>query len=435
MVIVAKENTTRPYKNTLQDGNAKNTMNSKERHEARYQRRKAAREAKRREKLKLYDDFDRISSVPSLLHANWESRKGVLFKASVARYNMNFYKNAVKQSKALKSGKDVRQGNYSFTIIERGKTRRIHSLHYYERVIRRSACTNSLVPVLSHNLIYDNGASLKGKGVDFAADRCETHLHRFFRETGSNDGYILIIDFKGYFDNILHEPLKEQINRAFSDKKIVSLSCSFVDASNFGKAPERHGIGLYIGPEDSQIYAVSYPNRIDHKIKDEMRIQFYGRYMDDSYIICKDKKKLQEIRDILFTEYAKMGIKPNTKKTQIIKLSKGFSFLKTRYFLTDTGKVIRKADHKAIVRERRKLKKQYGLYKTGVMTLQQVEQSYMSWRGSMLRRDAHKAIESMDCLYMILFQSQPWKNKKKKRGFQTWETMSAVNRSQQKLPA
>lgn len=391
-------------------------LNSQERHEARYQRRKAAREEKRRSKLKEYDDFDRLSSIPSLLHANWDARKGVMFKASVARYNMNYYRNAVRQSRDLRDGKDICRPFYAFDICERGKLRHIHSLHYPERVIRRSACINTLVPVLSNGLIYDNGASLKGKGVSFSEKRCETHLHEFFRETGGNNGYVLIIDFKGYFDHILHDKLKEIISCSFYDTRIVRLCHRFINATNADKSPENKGRGLYIGPEDSQIYAVAYPNRIDHIIKDELRQKYYARYMDDSYIIHKDKAALQKIRDRLFVEYAKYGIIPNPKKTQIVKLSQGFTYLKTRYYLTETGKVVRKADHSSIVRERKKLKKMHRLYTENTLTLEQVTQSYMSWRGSIIRRDAYHSIEHMDTLFYELYGCKPWRNTRKKRG-------------------
>lgn len=390
-------------------------MNSEERHQARYERRKAAREAARREKLAKYDDFARVADVNSLIRANFDSRRGVMWKASVARYNMHFYKNAVKAHYDLLAGKDIHSGYYAFGIIERGKKRNIHSLHYSERVIRRSACVNALVPILSYNLIYDNGASLKGKGITFAADRCETHLHEYFRKTGNNDGYILIIDFKKYFDNIQHGPLFEIIDKYITDPQLNALTKSFISSADRQKAPEEQGKGLYIGPEDSQIYAVAYPNRIDHLIKDQWQIPFYNRYMDDSYIIMESKEGLLKLRDALFAEYRKLGIIPNEKKTQVIKLSRGFTFLKTKYFLTESGKVIRKADHASIVRERRKLKKLKRFYDTGEMTILQIEQSYMSWRGYILQKDAYKSVQSMDELFYSLFGTKPWKNKKKSR--------------------
>lgn len=390
-------------------------MNSAERHEARYQRRKAAREAKRRKKLDKYNDFNRVASIPALIRANFDSRRGVLWKASVARYNAHFLKYAVLQSRDLYSGKDICTGFFVFWIVERGKKRHVHSLHYAERVIRRSACINALVPILSSNLIYDNGASLKGKGVSFSLMRCAVHLHRYFRETGSNEGYILIIDFKGYFDHILHEPLMEIIDKYVYDPQLNALTKRFISAANRDKPESEKGMGLYIGPEDSQIYAVSYPNKIDHQIKDGWGLKYFNRYNDDSYIILQDKDKLLEYKRQLFMMYDALGIIPNQKKTQIVKISRGFTYLKTKFFLTETGKVIMKPDHNSIVRERRKLKKFKRFYDNGDMTLQQISQSYMSWRGSILKKDAYESVRHMDGLFFSLFGTMPWKDKKKGR--------------------
>ena len=389
-------------------------MTSAERHEARYQRRKAAREAKRREKLDYYDSFERVIKPTALLRANWDSRKGVTFKASVARFNAHAYHNSFLLSHDLRAGRKIHEGFYAFTVIERGKERQIHSLHYRERVVRRSVCINALVPILSSNLIYDNGASLKGKGVSFSADRCETHLHRFFRETGSNVGWVIVIDFKGYFDNILHQPLYEIFDRYIHDQNLNRLCRQFVSATDAERPKEKHGKGLFIGPEDSQIYAVAYPNSIDHRIKDSWQIKYYGRYMDDSYIIVRTKAEAQTILKNLLIEYAKLGIIVSPKKTQIVKLEKGFKFLKTRYFLTSTGRVIRKPDRDGITRERRKLKKQYKLCLSGEMTDQQVIRSYMSWRGAILQRDSYRTVRSMDALFYRLFGLKPWRKNKNK---------------------
>lgn len=53
-------------------------MNSEERHQARYERRKAQRERVRREKLAEFDNFERIADVNSLIRANFDSRRGVM---------------------------------------------------------------------------------------------------------------------------------------------------------------------------------------------------------------------------------------------------------------------------------------------------------------------------------------------------------------------
>ena len=62
-------------------------------------------------------------------------------------------------------------------------------------------------------LIYDNSASIKGKGIDFARKRLLVHLRKYYHQHGSNDGYILLIDFSKYYDNIQHEKLIEQFEK------------------------------------------------------------------------------------------------------------------------------------------------------------------------------------------------------------------------------
>jgi hypothetical protein len=57
--------------------------------EARYQRRKAAREAKRNDRLKHYDDFNRIIDTDNLCASFNRSKCGVSWKKSVQWYGAN----------------------------------------------------------------------------------------------------------------------------------------------------------------------------------------------------------------------------------------------------------------------------------------------------------------------------------------------------------
>jgi len=387
-------------------------MTSADRHEIRYQRRKSNRLKKKLEYNCKYDDIEVAASTENLIHAHWDSKKGVMWKASPARYDKNYLRNASKLSKELLNGRYRCSGFFSFRIVERGKPREIHSLHYSERVVRRSVCINSLVPILSHNLIHDNGASLKDKGISFANKRCEKHLHSYFRKYKDNEGYVLVIDFKGYFGNIRHDKLIENLSNMISDDRLLELCKKFIRASAGDKEDEDKG--LYIGPEDSQIFAVSYPNKIDHLIKDCWGIKYYARYNDDSYIIHRSKEELKEIKNKLFDVYTEYGIIPNPKKTQIIKLSKGFTFLKTKYYLTKNGKLVRKPCKDSIVRQRRKLKKFNEFMKLGQMNIKQIEQSYMSWRGYIEYKDSRRTVYNMDKLYFSLFGQKPWLNKRKR---------------------
>lgn len=164
---------------------------------------------------------------------------------------------------------------------------------------------------------------------------------------------------------------------------------------------EHKGLGL--GSEDNQTIAVSYPNKLDHYIKEVLQIHEYARYMDDGYLIHESKEYLeyclQEIRRIC----AELKIELNEKKTRIVKLSHGFTFLKTQIYLTDTGKILRKPCRKAVVRQRRKLVRQYRKFLAGELSFEDIRCSYASWRGCMEKKQARRTIHSMNRLFDRLF--------------------------------
>lgn len=373
-------------------------MNSQERKEARYQRRKAKREARRLEIVKQYN-FERVINPDKLYRAMKEARRGVYWKASVQRYNMNFLRNILQASKDLQVGKDLRKGFYEFDIIERGKHRHIRSVHFSERVIQRSLCSNALIPHLTRGLIHDNGASIAKKGIHFALDRLKLHLTKHFKEHGT-EGYLLLVDFKGYFDNIQHEPIRAMYEKAFSeDGRLIDLSMLFIDA--FGE------LGLGLGSETSQINAIAYSSSNDHHVKEVIRCPYYGRYMDDSYFICESKEQARYILDVMITKYAEKGIIISPKKTRIVKLSRGFAFLKTYFLLEPTGRIVVRPSRESAARQRRKIKKFKKFLDAGQMSLGEIRSSYMSWRGYISHTDSQRTVHNMDCLYKRLFSMSP----------------------------
>ena len=62
--------------------------------------------------------------------------------------------------------------------------------------------------------------------------------------------------------------------------------------------------------------------------------------MDDRYILCRTKEHARECLNDMIIQSKKLGIVINEKKTQIVPIKRGFTFLKIRYVLTSTGKVV-----------------------------------------------------------------------------------------------
>lgn len=375
-------------------------MNSAERREKRYQRRKAGREQKKREFNAQYDDFDKCLDLTEIYNAFNECRKGVSWKRSTKSYAINHLKYA------WQTYEDVHNDNYKFkgfkefSIVERGKKREIKALHISDRVVQRCLC-NSFIPVLSHNLIYDNGASLKGKGISFSLKRFKHKLEKHYRRYGT-EGYALVIDASSYFDNIRHDKLLEMLNANFQDKRLIKLANVFLLAEDKIKGREK-GIGLGLGSQLNQIYAVSYQNKIDHFAEQSPLIETCIRYMDDSVLIADSKSKLRAWLDLAKPLYKELGVKLNAKKTQIIRLTKGVKFLKTMHYLKPNGEIVRTPWKRSVKIMRQKLKKFRKMYDNGELTLKAIEQSYNSWLGHISQFDAYRTIQNMQSLYNRLF--------------------------------
>lgn len=166
---------------------------------------------------------------------------------------------------------------------------------------------------------------------------------------------------------------------------------------------ENKGVGICLGSQISQVMALSVPNKVDHLVKDKWSVSGYERYMDDGVLIHKSKEFLQEVLADIIEMAKSLGLKLNLKKTRIVKAAKGFTFLKVKYFVSNSGKIIRKLVRTGIVRMRRKLKKFKGLVDTGKMSLEDVYASMQSWLEHARIAKSYQTRKRMLKLYDKLF--------------------------------
>lgn len=372
-------------------------MNSAERRASRYARRQENRRKKRDTANAAFDDYSLITDADNLIRAFHKAKLGVSWKESVQRFEASLFRNIAELRRKLISGESVQSGFVEFTLRERGKVRHIKSVHISERIVQKVLSDEVLAPVLSKPLIHDNGASIKGKGVHFALRRLICHLSRYYRREKTNDGYALLIDFKKFFDNIDHEILFNLIERRVYDVRVRDLVRRFVEVFGDGKS-------LGLGSQISQISAIYYPDPLDHFIKEKLHVKYYGRYMDDLYLIHADKSFLQYCFYEIKTVCTALKITINEKKSRIIKLSDGVPFLKGKYVLLENGKILRFPQKDSAKRMRRKLQKFKKLLNENKMSFADIYASFQSWRGTYKKRfnDCY-CISRMDALYNKLF--------------------------------
>ena len=368
-------------------------MTSEERRDARYRRRKAARAAKRAAVNARHDSFNQTFTYRNLYQAYRKCRRNVAWKASVQKYIDRAPLEVYRTYRRVQEGRYRSPGFYEFDLYEREKHRHIRSTVIGERVVQRYLCDNALVPVLSRTLIHDNGATMLKKGYDFAMRRYEQHLHEHYRKHGT-DGWVLMFDFSAFFDNVSHEVLSGILRKNFTDERIIGLTEHLI--SMFGDA------GLGLGSQISQVLALVSANRLDHVVKEELRVRHYGRYMDDAYLIHRDRAFLERCLARIRSVCGELGIRLSEKKTRLMRITRT-TWLKARFYLTDTGKVVKKIYRRSVTRQRQKLKKMRRLLDDGKITIEDVARNMESWDGYARRFDAWHTRQSMRALYLNLY--------------------------------
>lgn len=350
--------------------------------------------------------YEKLFDLNILHEAFLKSKKGVSWKTSIQKYELNELQNLKHLRDSLINNTYRQDPFFEFDIMERGKERHIKSLKVKDRVLQRALCDNILLPIVIKKIIYDNGASVKGKGIKFTRKRVQAHLEKFYRKNGKN-GYILQMDFSKFFDNINHAKAVEMFERIIDDDQVINLINYLM--KTFGEK------GVGIGAQISQLIGIYYPTVIDKYCKIVRGCKFYGRYMDDIYVIHKDKafliNLLNEIKDIC----SNFGILINKKKTQIKKLSQGFGFLKVRYFYGTNGKIIKRPFNDNFVRERRKLKKFKILLNENKITKSEIVDQYKSWRGNLIKFNSYIKLKNCDKLYIELFGDKYVYKRRRKR--------------------
>lgn len=377
-------------------------MNSDERRKARRARRDAKRAANRAKRCAALT-ISNAARIDNIHEAARDAAKGVRWKASVQRYMIHSLRNSLYARRDLLAGNDIRKGFVRFHVIERGKDRAIAAPRFSERVIQKAVTRAVMAPAVWPTLTPGCAANMRGRGTDYALMRLKGQLAEHYRRHGA-EGYVLLMDFSDYFGTIDHGTALDLVRRTLTDPAAVEFMRLQIKANG--------RIGLGLGSEPNQALAVAIPSPLDHLGERWHGIEASGRYMDDSYFIALDKETLWRFLDTARALCLSLGITINERKTRVVKLTRGFTFLKKRFRFTESGRIVVTPIPKSLARERRKLRTHARMVAEGSMTLEQAYVSYMSFRGSLERKrgdgrprfrmDVHWIVRDFDRLFVEL---------------------------------
>lgn len=346
-------------------------------------------------------DEESVIGFDALYQSMFKTKRGVLWKDSVAAY----FHRGVERTERLSD--DLHTGRYKAAppkhfMVTNPKPRAIASIAYRDRVYQRSLNDNVVYPVMTKSFIYDNHACQTGKGTDHARERLKEFLRRHYRKYG-NVGYVSQFDIHGYYPNMRHDMAEKMFREKLPDwayERVVKILHEQYEGD----------VGYNPGSQLIQIAGISMLDKLDHYIKERLRIKHYLRYMDDLILIHPDKEFLEHCQEEIIHQLSLIGFEVNPTKTRIFPLSEGIMFLGFRFLLTDTGKIVMLVDPKKVKTGRKKYRRLVAKAKRGEIQRENVDQSFETWIEHLGKGNSKKLIAKLTKYYNDLWKDDENEN-------------------------
>lgn len=330
-------------------------------------------------------DKDIICSFENLYKAYRKAKAGKGFNSSCAKFQSMSLEGLHLLKEQLEN-QTYRVNPYNEFKIYEPKERVIKSCSFKDKVVQHCLCDEILHPRLKNEFIRTNSAGQIGKGTMFGMECLKEHMLSFYGMHGL-DGWILKCDISKFFYQIDHEIVKNIVDYYFQDEYTTWLNHLFVDSTD--------GLGLPLGNQVAQVYALLMLNGMDHMITGELGIKFYGRYMDDFYLIHQDKDYLKWCLECIKEMVTSLELSLNGK-TQIVPFKCGIGFTGFHHYITSGGKYIRKLKGENKRKIRKRVTRWAKAVRTGKMTEQKFYEKYNAWKNHALHGNCIKLCNSMD---------------------------------------
>ena len=330
-------------------------------------------------------DFEKVCDFGNLYKAYKKSKCGKGFNKASIKFQTSALDGIYQIKRRLETETYQVSPYHQFTIYE-PKERIIKACSFQDKIVQHSICDNVLLPQLSHEFIRTNYAGQIGKGTLYGLDCLRAQMYLAYCKYGY-DCWIVKCDIRKFFYNIDHDLLKDIVKYFVTDKDTYWLCEKFIDSTD--------GIGLPLGNQISQVFALLYLSGLDHFVTGELGVKYYGRYMDDFYLIVKDKEYAKYCLNAIYAFVESLNLELNGK-TQIIPFKNGIKFCGFHTYVTEDGKVIRKLKNENKRAATKKFTKMAKLVKEGKITREKFDESYNAWKNHISHGNCIKLGYEMD---------------------------------------
>lgn len=261
---------------------------------------------------KRYNNLkDKILSLQNFIEAEYNARKGKNHTYGVQRFDR---RDDLTLENIIDSMKDCnyRTSDYHIFKIYEPKERLIYQLPYYPDRIVHHSIMNVMEPIFVKWFISNSYACIKERGIHKMASDIERVLYR----DKTNTVWCLKLDIHKFYPNIVQDELINTMKQKIKDKWLLQILSEIICSTDRGVP-----IGNYL----SQFFANAYLNKIDHWIKEVLKVKYYYRYCDDIVILGKDTKTLYKIYRLVNQKLSFIGL--YLKKPRLFPTDCGIDFV------------------------------------------------------------------------------------------------------------
>ncbi len=292
----------------------------------------------------IYPKIYRMDNL-KLAHKNARKDKSFYSEVKMVNDNEDYY---LKQIQNMLRNKTYLLTSNDYTMFkkkDKNKIREIHKLDYYPHRIIQWAIILQIQDILLSTFIDNTFSAIPKRGTHLCLERLDKDLKRFPKETQ----YCLKMDIEKFYPSINHEINKRQWERKFKDKDLLWLVFMLIDSMEGDK-------GIAIGSLFSQWDGNFHLTPFDHWLKEDMKVKYYYRYMDDMVILNESKEWLHYMQKEI-QKYLKEELDLTLKENyQVFPVDvRGIDFVGYRHFRKYI--LLRKSTAKNLIRKMRNIMK------------------------------------------------------------------------------
>lgn len=251
--------------------------------------------------------LDRIKEIILL------AAKGKKKRREVSEVLQNIEHYAEKILQMLQSGEYKQRPIRHRTITERGKKRVLTISPFFPNRILDYIITETLKPYIRKSMYEYCVGNVDKRGITYGKKIVARNYRKY--------KYYIKLDIRKFYPSVKAKKLLEFIHRRVQDERFFKL-CEFV----VGNCEE-----LPIGSYYSQWFSNWFLEDLDHYIKEELKIPFYVRYVDDMVLMGDNKRKLLNAMYNIDRKLAEKGLSLKAKSQVHQPQNKPVDFLGFRF--------------------------------------------------------------------------------------------------------